>query len=158
MKNFELLFDLIPTHPALNIALIEDSTYPCAHKLIEFSKKIDASLYIKNPNPNSYEKSDTLHVEDFDFKQDKYNKHSLQYDFLFLCAKIDDIEDIPSTCKKIYRAIKNAAQIYIAVEKDKIKDLSSTLENVNFVALNTIELNENIDIISAKKMHGWTKV
>jgi len=158
LKNFELLFDLIPHHPGLHLAIIDDGTYECVDSLANFCKDINARLHVKTLTPANYKENDTLHVEKFEFTQEKYNKQAIVYDFLFLCAKIENIDDISSIVQKIYRAVKNAAQVYIVVTKGETDILPEILEAQNFVAINTIELNENENIISAKKMHGWTRV
>lgn len=149
MQNFELLFDLIPPHPGLSIALIEDSHYRCADSFGTFCQSIDASLHVKKIAAQN---------SDFDFDQKQYNTQGLQYDFLFVCADLEDIADISHILRRIYRAIKNGAQIYLVTPKISEHDFYTLLEESNYVAINTIDLNENIDIITAKKMHGWRKV
>jgi len=158
LKNFELLFDLIPHHPGLHLAIIDDSSYDCVDRLASFCKDINAHLHVKSIMSSNYKENNILHVEKFEFSQEKYNKQAIQYDFLFLCAKIEDIDDIDSIVQKIYRSVKNSAHVYIVVTKGETDTLPEVLEAQNFVAVNTIELNEDENIISAKKMHGWTRV
>ncbi len=158
MKNFELLFDLIPDHPGLNIAIIDDGSYQCEDKLVEFCQSINAKLYIKSLITRKNIHNNALQVEEFNFTQEKYNKQAMQYDFLFICANIKDIKDFSIVANKVYRAIKNAAHLFLAVTKNNPFDFHTTLEESNFVALNTIDLNDEVNIVSAKKMHGWTKI
>lgn len=158
MKSFELLFELIPDHPGLNIALIDDGSYQCEDKLLEFCQSINAKLYIKSLIPRHYIHNQTLHVEEFNFSQEKYNKQAIQYDFLFICANIKDIKDMSAVANKVYRAIKNAAHLFLAVSKNEPFDFHTILEESNFVALNTIDLNDEVNVISAKKMHGWARI
>jgi hypothetical protein len=158
VKNFELLFDLIADHPGLNIALIDDGSYDCEDKLVKFCQSINAKLYIKSLIPRNHIHGEALHVEEFKFTQERYNKQALQYDFLFICANIEDIKDMDSVANKIYRALKNAANLFLVVNKNMQFDFCTILEKSNFVALNTIDLNDEVNVVSAKKMHGWTKV
>lgn len=155
MKELELLYELIPDYPGIFIALIEDENYDCAKNLHEFSKKREFTLHVKNLSDKAYEKS--LHVESFKFEQKLYNSNATQYDFVFLCADIEKYNP-KEISKKIYRILKNAAHLFLISPKDNTDELSAVLEDSNFVALNIIELTPNIDVISAKKMHGWMRV
>lgn len=156
MSKIELLFDLIPDYPGLYLCVIEDENYNCVQSLADFSKRVEAHLHVKNLSDKTYEKS--LHVEDFSYGQKSYNSHAVQYDFVFLCSDISQREDIQEITKKIYRILKNAAHVFILSPKETTATISPILEESNFVALNVIELTDDIDVISAKKMHGWMRV
>lgn len=152
----ESLFTLIPNHPGTFIALIEDENFDFSQKLLKHTKSIDGSLHVKSLANKNYDNS--LHVEEFDFEQKKYNSHAVQYDFIFLCVDIDGRKDFLDIANKFYRVLKNAGHLFVLNKKESTCKLSSTLEESNFVALNTINLNLDFDIISAKKMHGWMRV
>ncbi|WP_024954197.1 hypothetical protein [Sulfurospirillum arcachonense] len=156
MKELELLYDLIPHHPGLFISIIEDENYECVTSLAKFSQSINASLHVKSLKQKIY--PNHLHVDDFSFEQNRYNHNAIQYDFLFLCASLEKKEDITEIANKLYRIIKNAGHLFILSKKESTDSLSKTFENSNFVALNSIELNAQYNIISAKKMHGWMRV
>ncbi len=158
MKQFELLFDLIPAHPGLNMAIIDDGHQDCVEKLAKFCESISANLYVKSLINTNLESSDCLHVEQFSFEQARYNRKSIQYDFLFLCANIEDKQKISEIAKKIYRVIKNAANLFMLANRENTDEISQILEETNFVALSVIDIDETFSIVSAKKMHGWTKI
>jgi len=158
MKNFELLFDVIPNYPGLNISIISEKQDSCVKKLIEFCLEKEANLYIKTTSELNIEKNENTNVEKFSFKQSRYNKKSLQYDFMFLCIDISDRDDIDEIFKKIYRVMKNAANLFVLCKKEKSQEMMELLEETNYVAINTIELNSDYEIVCAKKMHGWRKV
>ncbi len=158
MKNFKLLFEVIPKHPSLNIAIINENYDSCVNQLVDFCINIEANLYIKTISELNIEAKKNIHVENFSFEQTRYNKKSLQYDFIFLCAHSQDLSDLSAVFKKCYRAIKNAANIFIVSKKEKSQDMMELLEETNYVAVSPIELNDDYEIVCAKKMHGWRKV
>ncbi len=150
------LFDLIPNHPGIFISIIEDENFECVNELVQYSSSIKASLHVKSLSDKNYPES--LHVDRFSFEQNRYNNHAVQYDFIFLCANIDDRNDILEIANKIYRILKNAGHVFVLSPKSFTCKLTQTLEESNFVALNTIDLNSQFDVVSAKKMHGWMRV
>ena len=150
----EQVYELIPNHPGIYISIIEDQNYDEVDNLNAFCKTIDASLHVKNLSEKIYDKS--LHVDKFKFEQERYNNHAVQYDFVFVCA--DEIKDILKVANKLYRILKNAGHIFFLCKKEFTYNQSEIFEDSNFVAINTISLNNEYDIISAKKMHGWMKV
>jgi len=136
------LFALIPNHPGIFISIFEDENFDCVETLREYTESIKA----------------TLHVNQFNFEQKKYTKHAVQYDFLFICADISKRNDIPEIANKTYRVLKNAGHVFILSKKESTCRLNEIFEESNFVAINTISLDEEYDVISAKKMHGWKRV
>ncbi len=152
----EPLFALIPNYPGVFISIIEDENFDCVPNLFEYSKSIQATLHVKSLCDKDYD--DSLHVDEFMFEQKRYNNHAVQYDFLFLCANITKRGDILNIANKMYRIIKNAGHCFVLSEKESTPRLIDIFEESNFVAVNTISLNSEYDIISAKKMHGWRRV
>lgn len=136
------LFALIPNHPGIYISIIEDENFDCVTQLKEYAQSIKA----------------TLHVNEFHLEENKYTKHAVQYDFLFICADIDKRNDILEIAKKTYRVLKNAGHAFVLSKKESTCRLSEIFEESNFVAINTISLDNEYDVISTKKMHGWMKV
>ena len=136
------LFALIPNHPGIYISIIEDENFDCITKLEDYANSIKA----------------TLHVNEFNFEKKNYNKHATQYDFLFICADISKRNDILGIANKSYRVLKNAGHTFVLSKKESTCRLSEIFEESNFVAINTISLDDEYDVISAKKMHGWKRV
>ncbi len=150
------LFALIPNHPGIFISIIEDENYESLKELEEYANSIKATLHVKSLSDKKY--PDSLHVDEFRFEQKRYNNHAIQYDFVFLCADIDRRSDIKEIANKIYRVLKNAGHVFVLTKKESTCRLSQIFEESNFVAINTISLDSEHDIISAKKMHGWMKI
>jgi len=155
MKNFEMLFDVIPPHPGLNIALIEDSKDMAMNLLLKYCRQIKATLHVKALKDRESLNSNDLRVKNFSFNESKYNNFSILYDFLFLCVDISDRDDIEMIFKKIYRVLKNAGNLFICIKRGEADRYLQILEGINYVALNSIELNRDTEVIVAKKMHGW---
>jgi len=159
MYDIGLLFEVIPPYPGQNIAIIVDEAHQkSVRKFVDFCHTIDANLYIKYLEVAHDYHDDLVHEESFSFENDVYNRKSMQYDFLFLLANMDDVNCLKEISKKIYRAIKNAANLFVVVKKQDTNTVETLLENNNFVAINNIDLDTVFDAISAKKMHGWMKV
>jgi len=150
------LFDLIPNHPGIFISIIEDECFECVNELVQYANSIEATLHVKSLSDKNYPES--LHVDEFRFEQNRYNNHAVQYDFVFICAAIDTRSDTLDIANKIYRVLKNAGHVFVLSKKESTCKLTKILEESNFVALNTIDLNSQFDVISAKKMHGWMRV
>ncbi len=158
MKNFELLFDTIPPYPGLNIAIIEDGDADLVQSLYKFTKSLDAFLHVMHIGETQEKKENSIRIESFSLEQAKYSKFSILYDFLFLCIDMKKETNIELVFKKIYRVMKNAGELYILVDKKDDRDYAGVLEDSNYVALNSIDLNKETRVITAKKMHGWRKV
>ena len=160
MYDIGLLFEVIPPHPGQNIAIIVDRAHQksVVPKLADFCRTIEANLYVKYLEMPLVYHDALIHEERFSFDQSVYNSKSLQYDFFFLLADLDDVSRLKEISKKIYRAIKNAANLFVVLKKQDADIAVMLLEENNFVAINNIDLDASYDAISAKKMHGWMKV
>jgi len=156
MTYIEELFTVIPLYPGQNICLIPEKQVDISLSLIKFCIENEINLYIKDTEGDllSLNCSSFVKVEKFSFKDKRYNRHSILYDFIFFSYSLEDHPDI---LKKIYRVTKNAGNIFIFTKSDT-DELTKLLEKINFVAINEIDTFKKTHIISAKKMHGWMKV
>ena len=150
------LFALIPNHPGIFISIIEDESFECIDQLVKYTTSIEATLHVKSLSDKKY--LECLHVEEFRFEQNRYNNHAIQYDFIFVCANMENRSDTLDIANKLYRVLKNAGHVFVLSKKESTCKLIQVLEESNFVALNTIDLNSQFDVVSAKKMHGWMRV
>ena len=85
----------------------------------------------------------------------RYHIQAKLYDFVFVEAHIPDPEHF---LKTVYAAMKNAANIFIllpSAQTHQIETWRSIMEENYYVAFSSFELNNTIQIVSAKKMHGW---
>ena len=72
-------------------------------------------------------------------------------DILSLCPNKDKI------LKIMYKALENSANIIILEKKsnENMQEIKELLDKTSFVAINDIELFEDYNLITAKKMHMW---
>jgi len=65
--------------------------------------------------------------------------------------------DTETILKKFFRIMKNAGVVAILIPKDApLRDLiDQRLEASYFVAINHIDIFDDYDVVTAKKMHGW---
>ena len=156
IKKIDELFDLIPSYPGLNVCLVDG--FGILDNFVRFSKDNEITLHIKMlKDVDMLDGGEFIKYEKFDFNDKRYNQHSILYDFVFICMKLDDI-DLEEMLRKFYRTIKNAGYIYLFVEPDKKDEIITLLESVNYVSVNEIDRYDSKIIISAQKMHGWMRV
>ena len=99
--------------------------------------------------------TETIKVRPISWSQPRYHIQAKLYDFVFVEASVPDPKHF---LKTIYTAMKNAANIFILLpseHKGEIETWRSVMEENYYVAFSTFALNDTIQIISAKKMHGW---
>lgn len=141
-KELTLFKDLF--QPYINISILHikkdiDFLNPTIEEVVS---SLEGSLkYI----PFIDEKSIKLHASAREFE------YIVLSDILLYCPNKDKI------LKQIYRALENSANIIILEKKsnknlDEIKEL---LDKTSFVAINNIDLFEEYNLITAKKMHMW---
>lgn len=72
-------------------------------------------------------------------------------DILFYCPNKDKI------LKLMYKALENSGNIIILEKKsnDNLYELLELIENIGFQAVNNIDLFDDFNLITAKKMHHW---
>jgi len=97
-------------------------------------------------------------VEPLDLNRKAYNKHARLYEYVFVTVK-DSIlqEDIVQILKKIFRLMKNSGVLVILPEKGGTLqvEIDRILEEGYFVAINHIDIFDRLDVVNARKMHGW---
>ncbi len=156
IKSEELkkLLDIIPPYPKVNIFHINNNLMELSKLLYDFCKDKEYDYELFCSDEEFMEKLKPFGVEKFDIKAKRYNRHSKLYDFIFLNMDFKDIKDKQLFLKKIYHISKNSAKILIFLDK-KDFNLEQMLEELNFVALNYIDISNDYEILSAQKMHGW---
>ena len=79
------------------------------------------------------------------------------FDTVFVTYDLARLQDQEDFFRKIYRMMKNAADLVVLVPPDKSEELQNLLQELNYVAINPIDLGQKV-AVTAKKMHGWAKV
>jgi len=163
MSQVTDLLNSLPKSPAMRIIHITNSNKLCS-EIQNFSKDTDNSneyliLTLKQELETSLKSLENSYtkVKYLDTNRPKYNIQAKLYDYLFIEALANDRE---SFFKKCYSTLKNAAPIFIFLNREQ-KELSYKIESelieCNYVATNKMEIDDFL-VISAKKMHGWSGV
>ena len=163
LKKIEQLLSIIPDHPALRIMHITDGNTQLSDALFKLIKTKEYELQLNIINDDYYEeiKDRYTHkevtVKKITFEQRRYASMAKTYDFVFVSTMVPEILQ-NQFAKTIHTHIKNAGNIILFLEKDNLKLLDSwrqVLEENYFVASNTIDLFDEYEVLSSKKMHGW---
>lgn len=104
-------------------------------------------------------KNDFVTVRYVPLDKKRYNLHSHLFDTLFINIPYEEIKDIEEEFfRKIYRMMKNAGVIVYPIKSSYKEEKRELLERLNYVAINDIDFDLNISVLTARKMHGWAKI
>ena len=162
----DTLIQIIPNHPALRLMQVADINKNISNenmlidKLFEFVKDKEYDFHLNlitkdNRYNDKYKLSKVSSVRFLDLNRASFMLQARLYDFVYISA---DIKDIGDFSQKIYKVIKGSGIILIFIDKskqDKLQEWKEELENNFFVAINTIDISNDFEVLSAKKMHGW---
>ena len=165
-KTVNSLLQIIPNHPAMRIMQVADVNKNISNenilidKIFEFvqEKEYDFHLNLITQNDNYKEKYKIPKVSSvrfLDLNRASFMLQARLYDFVYISANIDNINDFT---QKVYKVIKGSGIIIIFIDKtkqDKLQEWYRVLEKNYFVAMNTIDISNDFEVLSAKKMHGW---
>jgi hypothetical protein len=137
MKNLELFLDLIKFYPNMQILELGKIDEMISSEIANRLTTGD----LKKFNFDSYS------VGDFNV-----DPRSFEYVVIY---NIFDIELIELS----YHSLENSGDLIILLPKGKFDlwNLKEQIEKRSFVAVNDIELLDEYDVITAKKMHMWTR-
>ncbi len=154
----EIFFDIIPKLPGVRVFYLPNDP-TTAQKLSEYCNQLGHYLEIVALDDNIHQKIKDLpaKIRRIEESKERYNQRSWQYDTIFVEYDISKIKNKEQFFRKIYRIMKNAADLVVKVDPKELAELETLLQDLNYVAINPIE-TEGIVALSAKKMHGWTKV
>ena len=162
VNDIKKLLEALPKYPNFMVLHIaKEKTF--IKELQDFYKEDDliSEYRILTFSNNTYEslknfENSFTKVQLVNHKRPKYNHPSKFYDYLFVTFLPKERDDF---FKKIYIALKNNSPLFIFLNKDST-ELAYLLENEliekNFVATNIINL-DNYLVVSARKMHGWSR-
>jgi hypothetical protein len=163
-ESIQQLLSIIPPHPATAILHISDSGEQFSKALSDFVQDREYEYQLNITDKDFYSQIKKLSIENnlckvklMNYNQRRYVTMSKMYDFVFVTASIPKEFEL-DFIKKIHIHMKNGANIIIFLPKNDIKSKYrwfEHLDNALFVAMNSIDIFENYEIIIAKKMHGW---
>ncbi len=156
-RAMQELFAIIPKLPGVRVYQFSDGK--SSEELSDFCQEQGHYLEIVAFEDEIYEKIKNLpaKVRRIDEDKERYNLRSQLFDTIFVNYDINKLHNKELFFRKIYRMMKNAADVIVFVDNEQIKELESLLQELNFVAINPIFLQDRT-VLTAKKMHGWAKV
>lgn len=80
-----------------------------------------------------------------------------QYEYAILSDILFYSENQTNLLKSVYRSLENSANIIILekISNNNLQKIKELLEQIGFLAVNHIDLFQEFNLITAKKMHMW---
>ncbi len=152
------LCGIIPNLPGVRVYLFAQEAAE-AQALSQFCAQAGHYLEIAALQDEIYKKLEGIDakIRRIDEHKERYNQRSWLFDTIFVTYDLSKLDNQEEFFKKIYRMMKNAADLIVIIEPSQSEKLQEELQELNFVAINPIELGQKI-AVTAKKMHGWTRV
>lgn len=145
------LTEIIPDFPMVHMMYLGDEDEEFIGFFEDFAKE---KMYIFDVKvfEDKSGKYDCIDIQDA-----SYHTNAYKYDTLFLNLKTVPKEHIAHLFQRVYASMKNAGGviIFLPINDDFALEVEPLLQDMNFVAINPMDLTEHKKIIYAKKMHGW---
>jgi len=162
-EQSDLVMQIISAHyPNQQILHLTDGCNNLHHTLFEFTKIKGHEYDLRTVNveiddiPEGDHKS--LFIKPLEINAKDYSRHSKKYENIFVTLDPKYIEaDTIGMFKKFFRIMKNGGVVVILIPKDAplLNTIDQKLEESYFVAINHIDIFDDIDVVTAKKLHGW---
>lgn len=160
-QNLDDILSIIRHQPAIRFMHFSDSDIGLCKRLKEVTIANDYEYKLHILQDSLYEslsqnfEEKNISLQWTNLKSDRYTTSARFYDYLFVSAKIED-EMMEEFIKNVYRIIKSGGNIIMILKKEvSYLKLWQILEENFFVAINSIELSSDYNLLIAKKMHGW---
>jgi len=143
-KELNLFKELFTDCPNIAILHVDNSLNLINNALEEVRSANDGNInYIKFENQNSA----------------RLRATAREYEYIVLGDILSHCPNKDKILQLMYKAIENSGNIIILEKKshDNREEILSLLDELGFMASNTIELFEDYYIFTAKKMHHWGK-
>ncbi|WP_300367991.1 hypothetical protein [Hydrogenimonas sp.] len=151
-----------PHYPNQQILHLTDGSNDFHRTLYDFtkSKGFEYDLRTVGCEIEEFDAGDhpACRVESLDLAERKYNKHARLYENIFVTISPESLEeDIQTILKKFFRVMKNAAILTLVIDRGAplLDRIDNDLEECYFVAINHIDIFDDYDVVTAKKLHGW---
>lgn len=141
-KNLELFKSLFANYPNIAILHIDNSVGLLDETLEEI---------------RSFNGGNIKYINFEDESSARLRATAREYEYVILGDILSYCPNKDKILKVIYKAIENSGNIIILENKknDNKQEILDFVENTGFQAPNNIELFENYNLITAKKMHHW---
>jgi hypothetical protein len=151
-----------PHYPNQQILHLTDGSNDLYRTLYDFarSKRFEYDLRTVGCEIDELDTGDhpAFRVESLDLAERKYNRHARLYENIFVTISPESLEeDIQTILKKFFRVMKNAAVLTLVIDRGAhlLDRIDNDLEECYFVAINHIDIFDDYDVVTAKKLHGW---
>jgi len=162
-EQSNLLMQIIsPHYPNQQILHITDGCNDLHNTLFELTKNRRFEYDLRTVNKKIDNLSDHNHngffIKPIDLNTKDYSYHSKRYENVFVTLDPEYIKtNITTIFKKLFFVMKNAGVVAILIPKNEplIDIIDKKLEESFFVAINHIDIFDDYDVVTAKKLHGW---
>ena len=97
-------------------------------------------------------------LEPLELQKRQYNKHARKYDNIFVTLDPSLMEEqVQTVLKKFYRIMKNGAILALVLPRGTslLERIDEEIEACYFTATNHIDIFDDYDVVTTKKLHGW---
>jgi len=162
-EQSDLVMQIISAHyPNQQILHLTDGCNNLHHTLFEFTKikghEYDLRIVNAEISDLPVQEHNAIFIKPLDINAKDYRRHSKMYENIFVTLNPEYIEaDAIGMFKKFFRIMKNAGVVVILIPKGEplIDTIDKKLEESYFVAINHIDIFDDLDVVTAKKLHGW---
>lgn len=141
-KELDLFKSLF--QPSPNIAVLHIN-----HK-VDFIKTVIEEVVEQNEGK--------LDFKNFETQDDaKLRASAREYEYIVLSDILWQCPNKAKLLKLFYKALENSANIIVLEHKrhQNLEEIKTLLDQTSFVAINHIDLFEEYELITAKKLHMW---
>ena len=163
-ESITQLLEIIPSHPGLRMSQFSDGGKAFSDALSNLCLEREHEYQLNVLDEEFFTEAKELYgnnnlsiVKRIKWNQRRYSSLAKQYDVVFITATVPD-EHRKLFSFFFHSHIKSAGHLVLFLEKnnqDNSDEWWSFLEEYLFVAISTLDIFENYEILIAKKMHGW---
>ena len=164
-QRLNLLTNLISDHyPSQQILHLSDATIPLHETLYHFTAEEDFEYDLRAVGCGmelfsglTGDAHSAFSIEPLSLQAKQYSKHAKKYDNLFVTVAPELLQAaLSEILKKCYRILKNGAVFAAILPRESFSGImAEALEMTYFSAVNAIDIFDDYDVVSAKKLHGW---
>jgi len=162
-QECDLLMQIISTHyPNQQILHLTDGSNNLHQALFKLTKMREYEYDLRTINTQisdlPVQEHNAFSMKPLDIDAKAYNSHSKEYENIFVTLDAKYIEaNVTEMLKKFFRIMKNAGVLVILIQKGEslINTIDKKLEDGYFVAISHIDIFDDLDVVTAKKLHGW---
>lgn len=165
-ENIPQFLEILQKKPAQRLVHFCDNGHILSDALHAFCLAQDNEYYLYCTTPEYYEASlgryagkAQMYVKNFNLRRPRYMMQTIEYDYLIATLDIE-LESKADFLAKCYPIIRTGGNIIILIPSTSgyaiLDEWRDILTEQYYVSINVIhDIFENVDVIVAKRMHGW---